>query len=67
MPQILIFTQIPCIGITLVLYVLFKTRAGAQLECFIFDKARTANVLNGLQNDPSDEFIGEVILKINVV
>jgi hypothetical protein len=34
----------------------------AQLECFISDKARTASVLNGLKNDPSDEFIGEVIL-----
>jgi hypothetical protein len=33
-----------------------------QLECFISDKARTASVLNGLKNDPSDEFIGEVIL-----
>jgi hypothetical protein len=31
------------------------------------DKARTASVLNGLKNDPFDEFIGEVILKINVV
>jgi hypothetical protein len=27
----------------------------------------TTTVLNGLKNDPSDEFIGEVILKINVV
>jgi hypothetical protein len=27
----------------------------------------TASVLNGLKNDPSYEFIGEVILKINVV
>jgi hypothetical protein len=26
-----------------------------------------ANVVNGLKNDPSYEFIGEVILKINVV
>ena len=26
-----------------------------------------AYVLNGLKNDPSKEFIGEVILKINVV
>jgi hypothetical protein len=39
--------------------------ARAQLECFISDKARTANVLNDLKNDPSDEFIGEV--KLNVV
>ena len=36
-------------------------------ECFISDKARTASVLNGLKNDPSYEFIGEVILKLNVV
>jgi hypothetical protein len=34
------------------------------IECFISDKARTASILNGLKND---EFIGEVILKINVV
>jgi hypothetical protein len=33
-------------------------------ECF---KARTARVVNGVKNDPSDEFIGEVILKLNVV
>jgi hypothetical protein len=26
-----------------------------------------ANVVNNLENDPSYEFIGEVILKINVV
>jgi hypothetical protein len=38
----------------------------AQLECFISDKARTVSVLNGLKNDPSEEFIGEVLLKINV-
>jgi hypothetical protein len=44
---------------------LYNTRA--QLERFISDKARTARVLNGLKNDPYDEFIGEVILKINVV
>jgi hypothetical protein len=35
-------------------------------ESFISDKARTASVLNGLKNDPSYEFIGEIILKINV-
>jgi hypothetical protein len=29
----------------------------------ISGKARTARVLNGLKNDPSDEYIGEVILK----
>jgi hypothetical protein len=39
----------------------------AQLERFISDKARTASVLNGLKNEPYKEFIGEVILKINVV
>jgi hypothetical protein len=32
----------------------------------ISDKAWTANVLNGLKNDPSDELIG-VILKLNVI
>ena len=47
------------------LYQIQKTRA--QLECFISDKAWTANVLNGLKNDPSDELIDEVILKLNVV
>jgi hypothetical protein len=36
-------------------------------ECLVSDKARTANVLNGLKNDPSKEFIGEVIIKINDV
>ena len=30
----------------------------------ISDKARTASVLNDLKNDPSDEYISEVILKI---
>jgi hypothetical protein len=25
------------------------------------------NVLNGLETDPSDEFIGEVIFKLNIV
>jgi hypothetical protein len=34
---------------------------------FISDNARTASVLNGLKNDPSDELMGEVILKINLV
>ena len=38
-----------------------------EAECSISDKARTASVLNGLKNDPSYEFISEVILKINVV
>jgi hypothetical protein len=44
----------------------FIRNTRTQLECFISDKTRTASVLNGLQNHPSDEFIGEVILKINV-
>jgi hypothetical protein len=26
-----------------------------------------SSVLNGLENDPSKEFIGEVLLKLNVV
>jgi hypothetical protein len=30
-------------------------------------EARTAGVLNALKNDASYEFIGEIILKINVV
>ena len=30
-------------------------------------KARTTSVLNGLKKDPSYEFTGEVILKINVI
>jgi hypothetical protein len=30
------------------------------------DKARTASVLNGLENEPCKEFTGEVILKTNV-
>jgi hypothetical protein len=35
-----------------------------QAECLTSDKARTASVLNGLvKNDPSYEFIGEVILR----
>jgi hypothetical protein len=38
-------------------------------ECFIRCKTRerSSSVLNGLKNDPYDEFIGEVILKINIV
>jgi hypothetical protein len=33
-----------------------------QAECLTSDKARTASVLNGsVKNDPSYEFIGEVI------
>jgi hypothetical protein len=39
----------------------------ATVQCFISDKARTASVLNGLKSNPSDEFIGEVILEIDVV
>jgi hypothetical protein len=38
----------------------------ARTECLIFDKAPTASVSNGLKNNPSDEFIGEIIIKINV-
>jgi hypothetical protein len=44
-----------------------KHEQEATAACFISKKARTASVLNGLKNDPSYEFIGEVILKINVV
>ena len=40
----------------------------ATAESFISRiKHRIASVLNGLKNDPSYEFISEVILKINVV
>ena len=39
----------------------------ATAECLISDRAETANVLSGLKNDASYEFIGEVILKSNVV
>ena len=41
----------------------YKTRD----DSFISDKAPTARVLNGLKNEPSYEFSGEVIFKINVV
>jgi hypothetical protein len=37
------------------------------MNFLISDKARTAKALSGLKNDPSYEFIGEVILEINVV
>jgi hypothetical protein len=40
----------------------YKTRD----DSFISDKAPTARVLNGLKNEPSYEFSGEVIFKINV-
>ena len=37
-------------------------------QCFIRpDKARAASVLNGFKNEPFYEFIGEVILKINLI
>jgi hypothetical protein len=64
------------------IYVLFKTRAGVlpEQECFIRykTKERSSSVLylikHGLRvfqmaykNEPSDEFIGEVLLKIKVV
>ena len=39
-------------------------------QCFIGflgpDKPRAASVLNGFKNEPFYEFIGEVILKINL-
>ena len=46
-------------------FIRYITRGAA--ERFISDKTRTASVLNGLKNDPSYEFIGEAIFKINVV
>jgi hypothetical protein len=54
-------------------YVVFTGRSAlsdikhdATGKCFRSDQARTASVLNSLKT-PSCEFIGEVILKINVV
>jgi hypothetical protein len=43
-----------------VIFVLFTTWAAVLYRIY-------ANVVNGLKNDSSYEFIGEVILKINVV
>ena len=36
-------------------------------EFFRPDKTRAASVLNGFKNEPFSEFLGEVILKINLV
>ncbi len=49
---------------------IFKCYLTHVQECTITiksDKARTASVLNGLKNDPSHEFIGEVIFKIKFI
>jgi hypothetical protein len=48
-------------------YLKHEQECKATAESFISDKARTTSVLNGLKNDPSYEFISDVILKINVV
>jgi hypothetical protein len=39
----------------------------AEGESFYIRYNTDANVVNDLKNDSSDEFLGEVILKINVV
>ena len=36
-------------------------------QCFRPDKTRAASVLNGFKNEPLYEFLGEVILKINLI
>ena len=36
-------------------------------ECFRPNKTHAASVLNGFKNEPFNEFIGEVILKINLI
>ena len=48
-------------------FIRYKTRESSLSVLYLHVKARTANVLNGLKNDQSDEFIGEVILQLNVV
>jgi hypothetical protein len=44
-----------------------KHKATGTADSFISDKAWTASVLNGLKNDPTYEFISEVILKIKKI
>ena len=51
---------------------MFKTRAAGSkhetiAECFRPDRTRAARFLNGFKNEPSYEFIGVAILKINLV
>ena len=43
-----------------------RYKSEAKAKYFISDKARIASVLNGLKNDPSYKFIGEVLFKSNV-
>ena len=58
------------------LYVMFKTRTAVFLsglkrkaiaKCFRPDKTRAASFLDGFQNEPFDEFIGEVALQMNLI
>ena len=44
----------------------FKTQ-GDSREFYRPDKTRTMSVLNGFKNEPFYEFIGEVILEINLI
>ena len=44
-----------------------KHKATGKADSFISDEAWTASVLNGLKNDPTYEFISEVILKIKKI
>ena len=42
-------------------------RVVSDIHLFVYPIQHDANVVNSLKNDSSYEFIGEVILKINVV
>jgi hypothetical protein len=64
--------------VCIIIYVLFTTWAAVLYRIYIQTRAEgeslyiwytntDANVVNDLKNDSSYEFIGEVILKINVV
>ena len=55
---------------------MFKTRTAVFLsglkrkaiaKCFRPDKTRAASFLDGFQNEPFDEFIGEVALQMNLI
>jgi hypothetical protein len=50
-----------------VLYRIYKLEPKARDESFNIRYNTDANVVNNLKNDSSYEFIGKVILKINVV
>ena len=49
------------------LYRIYKLEPKAERESLYIRYNTDANVVNDLKNDSSYEFIGEVILKINVV